>query len=477
MRPLWRSGGSGLFMSDAKISHVRLLWVAAALAVFAAARLAPPLDGLTPLGQSVLGALVAGTLLWVSEAIPLGLTALIVTALLGLCPGLRVADIASGFAGQVVLFLIGAVGLGAAVESSGLAARAARFLSRRARGSPARLYIQMVASLPILALLIPSAITRNAVLIPAYRDALDAMGLNQASRAGRAIMLALGVLNPLASSAFLTGGITSITAATLIGGFSWLGWFSLMAVPYYALLCGGAILLWLQVGRFESTDHSLASDAARHPYTAAEKRTLATLALAAGLWLTDSIHQLSPAIPALLGAVILLLPGVGVISWKTFESRLSWGLILTVGTSLSLATLMTTTGAAAWLGQLLLGHLSALAAVPLLLMATLIVAAVLVHLAITNLAACIALLLPINATVAAAAGLNPIVTGLALTIAVDAVILYPVQTASNLMAYEAGYFSRADVVKLGLGMLVLTLLIVVLVVPYWALLGLPLKAQ
>lgn len=464
-------------MSDAKISHVRLLWVAAALAVFAAARLAPPLDGLTPLGQSVLGALVAGTILWVSEAIPLGLTALIVTALLGLCPGLRVPDIASGFAGQVVLFLIGAVGLGAAVESSGLAARAARFLSRRARGSPVRLYIQMVASLPILALLIPSAITRNAVLIPAYRDALGAMGLNQASRAGRAIMLALGVLNPLASSAFLTGGITSITAATLIGGFSWLGWFSLMAVPYYALLCGGAILLWFLVGRFESTDHSLVPDAARHPYTAAEKRTLAVLALTAGLWLTDSIHQLSPAIPALLGAAILLLPGVGVISWKTFESRLSWGLILTVGTSLSLATLMTTTGAAAWLGQLLLGHLSALAAFPLLLMTTLIVAAVLVHLAITNLAACIALLLPINATVAAAAGLDPIVTGLALTIAVDAVILYPVQTASNLIAYEAGYFSRADVVKLGLGMLVLTLLVVMLVVPYWALLGLPLMAQ
>ncbi len=464
-------------MSDAKISHVRLLWVAAALAVFAAARLAPPLDGLTPLGQSVLGALVAGTILWVSEAIPLGLTALIVTALLGLCPGLRVPDIASGFAGQVVLFLIGAVGLGAAVESSGLAARAARFLSRRARGSPVRLYIQMVASLPILALLIPSAITRNAVLIPAYRDALGAMGLNQASRAGRAIMLALGVLNPLASSAFLTGGITSITAATLIGGFSWLGWFSLMAVPYYALLCGGAILLWFLVGRFESADHSLVPDAARHPYTAAEIRTLATLAPTAGLWLTDSIHQLSPAIPALLGAAILLLPGVGVISWKTFESRLSWGLILTVGTSLSLATLMTTTGAAAWLGQFLLGHLSGLAAVPLLLMVTLIVAAVLVHLAITNLAACIALLLPINATVAAAAGLNPIVTGLALTIAVDAVILYPVQTASNLMAYEAGYFSRADVVKLGLGMLVLTLLVVMLVVPYWALLGLPLMAQ
>ncbi|HZT50017.1 MAG TPA: anion permease [Hyphomicrobiaceae bacterium] len=179
----------------------------------------------------------------------------------------------------------------------------------------------------------------------------------------------------------------------------------------------------------------------------------------------------------MLGAAILLLPGIGVISWKTFESRLSWGLILTVGTSLSLATLMTTSGAAAWLGQLLLEHLSGLAAAPKLLIAALIVAAALAHLAVTNLAACIALLLPINATVAAAAGLNATVTGLALTIAVDAVILYPVQTAANLMAYEAGYFGRADVLRMGLGMLGLTLVVVALVIPYWTLLGLPLRAR
>ncbi len=464
-------------MSSANSSHTKLLWVVFALLVFAVARLAPPLTGLTPLGQSVLGAALAGSVLWVTEAIPLGQTALVVTALLGLCPGLSVPDVASGFAGEVVFFLIGAVGLGAAVESSGLAARAARFLSRTARGNPTRLYLQMIAGFPVLALLIPSAITRNAVLIPAYRDALGRMGLDQSSRAGRAIMLALGILNPLASSAFLTGGITSITAATLIGGFSWLGWFSVMAVPYYMLLCAGAALLWVMVGRFENTSPAQEPDREREPYTATEKRTLGVLAVTAGLWLTDTLHHLSPAIPALLGAAILLMPGVGVISWKVFETRLSWGLILTVGTSLSLATLMTTTGAAAWLGHLLLGSLSGLTTMPLLLIAALIVAAVLVHLAVTNLAACIALLLPINATVAAAAGLNPIVTGLALTITVDAIILYPVQTAANLMAYEAGYFRRADITKMGLGMLALTLIVVMLVIPYWALLGLPLKAQ
>jgi hypothetical protein len=42
------------------------------------------------------------------------------------------------------------------------------------------------------------------------------------------------------------------------------------------------------------------------------------------------------------------------------------------------------------------------------------------------------------------------------------------------MAYETGYFGRADVLKLGLGMLAATIMVAVLVLPYWALLGVPL---
>jgi len=196
--------------------------------------------------------------------------------------------------------------------------------------------------------------------------------------------------------------------------------------------------------------------------------------LTAALWLTDSYHHLSPAIPALLGGAFLLLPGVGVVSWKVFEARLSWGLILTVGASLSLAGLMTKTGAAAWLADCLLSPLSELADAPRLLVIALIITVVVVHLAITNLAACVALLLPICSTIAANAGLNPVVVGLVLTIAVDAVIFYPVQTAPNLMAYESGYFERGDVMKLGIGMLALTGVVIMLMLPYWAMLGQPL---
>jgi anion transporter len=450
----------------------------AVAAIFLLARLAPSLEGLSAQGQGVLGAMVAGAVLWITEATPIGLTAIIVVVLLALCPGIGLSAAGSGLASEVVFFLIGSVAIGAAVEASGLAERAARCLGRMAQGSPARLYVQMIASLPAFAVLVPSAITRNAILIPAYRDALERMGVRQIDRSGRMLMLALGVLNPLASSALLTGGLASMTASSLLGGFSWFNWFALMAVPYYALLFGGALLLRAIVGPFERGGETAAeSTPKRHPLSAAEIKTLAVLAATLALWLTDWLHRLSPAVPALIGGGTLLLPGVGVLSWKTFEAKLSWGIILSVGASLSLAAAMTRSGAAAWLSQHVVDQLAGLASRPAILVVALIAAVALVHLAITNLAACIALLIPVAATIAERAGLNPVVCGLIVTIVVDAVILYPVQTATNLLAYETGYYSADDVRRLGLGMLLLTMVVVSLTILYWGWLGLPLTQR
>jgi citrate:succinate antiporter len=401
-------------------------------------------------------------------------TALLVVVLLAVCPGMTLPSALRGFTSEVTFFLIGVAAIGAAVETSGLATRAARFLARRAGGSPARLYGQMILSLPALAFLVPSAITRNAILIPAYREALDRMGVDKGGRVGRALMLALGMLNPLASSALLTGGIASIAAATLLGGFSWLGWFALMAVPYYALIFLGGLYLRLMVGTFEKGVGARPAAEPAAPLSRSELRTLGVLAVTALLWFSDALHHLSPAIPALLAAIVLLCPGLGVLPWKAFESKLSWGLILTVGASLSLARAMAESGAAAWLGALAVGELAGLVAAPLAIVVALVIAVALIHLAITNLAACMAILIPIAVTIAEAAHLNPLVCGLIVTLAVDAVILYPVQTAANLLAYEAGYFDTADVRRLGIGMLALTIVVALLVLPYWSLLSVPL---
>jgi di/tricarboxylate transporter len=59
----------------------RQCWIVAALAAYALARLSPPLENLSPQGQAVLGAMAAGATLWVSEATPIGVTAIVGTVL------------------------------------------------------------------------------------------------------------------------------------------------------------------------------------------------------------------------------------------------------------------------------------------------------------------------------------------------------------------------------------------------------------
>lgn len=449
-------------------------WWGAAFVAAAAARVLPAPEGLTPQGQAVLGVVVAGMLLWMTEALPLGVTAVLVLGLLGAVPGLAPADAFVGFASPVVFFLVGAIALALAVERTGLAGRATRRLLAGARGEPTRLYVHMVSGFAPLALLLPSSITRNAILVPAYRDALAAMGAGP--RAGRAVMLALALLNTLASSALLTGGVSSLTTATLLGGFTWTSWFVLMAVPYYSLIALGGLALYRLVGPFEPpTRRPPADDTPPPPFTPAERRTLVILGLTSLLWLTDAIHGLSPAVPALIGASLVLAPGIGVLEWKAFESRLSWGLLLTVGASLSLARALETTGAARWLAALATEALGGANLPPLLFLVVLVTVVAMIHLGITNLPACLALLVPVGATVGAGAGVNPVVCGLVVSLTVDAVILYPVQTAASLVAYESGMFQAGDVRRFGVILWLVTIAVVVgIAVPWWSLVGLPL---
>jgi sodium-dependent dicarboxylate transporter 2/3/5 len=124
------------------------LLFAASLLAYAIARLLPPVAGLSEPGQAALGVTLAGTILWISEAVPLGVTALLVIVLLAINPGMHLPDALVGFTSEVTFFLVGVAAIGTAVEASGLAQRAARFLAKSARGNPTRLYAQMIVSLP-----------------------------------------------------------------------------------------------------------------------------------------------------------------------------------------------------------------------------------------------------------------------------------------------------------------------------------------
>jgi anion transporter len=449
--------------------------IAAAFLLFFLFILLPPFAGLSSQGQRVIAVVLLAIVLWATEALHVGVTSILILILLGVTKSVpSIGDLFHGFLSPILYFLVGVMAMGGAIVKSGLAQRAAKIFLRGARGSGKRLFVHCLCSLPPMALILPSAITRNAILLPAYQKMFDGLKLNREDGLVKSIVLTLGLLNPFASSAFMTGGLAPMTTSTLLGGFSWWRWFFLMSVPYYALLIvGGVWTYWVNPSPHRSFDHGELEKLP--PLTREEIRVIIILVTTSVLWFTDFWHGWHPAIPALIAAVLLTSPRIGILSWKELEQTIPWSIFFVLGASLSLAQALIFTGAAAWFAKTLAHSIIQFQGFAQAVILMVIVMVTIVHLGIANMSACIALLIPITTSLAHSVAMSPIVFGLIVGIVVDAVILYPVQTATNLLAYETGLIGGKDVLKIGLGLFVLTALVILYVaLPWWSLLGVPL---
>ncbi|GIT44136.1 MAG: hypothetical protein Ct9H300mP11_20720 [Chloroflexota bacterium] len=66
------------------------------------------------------------------------------------------------------------------------------------------------------------------------------------------------------------------------------------------------------------------------------------------LWFTDFAHGLSPAVPAIIAMTVILLPGVGLVNWRDFETNMGWTNFFVIASSMSLANALIISGAAEW---------------------------------------------------------------------------------------------------------------------------------
>jgi solute carrier family 13 (sodium-dependent dicarboxylate transporter), member 2/3/5 len=436
--------------------------------------LLPRPEDLSPEGQRVLAVAALAVALWGTETLPAGVTGVVVVIALVVfraVPGMREALI--GFADPIAYFLIGVLTIGLAVSHSGLAERVARAFLRGCRGRPHALYVQLLAAFPLLTLLLPSATTRTGILVHVYDQALALSGVPPGAPIARAVMMALNSINRLASTILLTGGITPIVAAGLIGGISWTRWFALMSVPYGVLLLAGALLIYLAYRRGFDEALPVTPVASWEPLSAPEWRTAIITAGAAALWLTDA---LPPALPAMVAWACLLAPGVGVLSWNDFERGVGWANFFVLASSLSLAHALVQSGASGWLAGLIVQATPSAGQRPLLVVAILLAGAALVRLVIPNITGFLATTIPVAMSIGTVTGLNPLVCGLVVTIAGDAVLYYPAQSASSLVVYQRGHLSAPEIFRFGVWMTVLAALVVLAVaLPYWRAIGEPLR--
>ena len=459
----------------------RTLVVLALGLILAGVVLLAPLHGASPWAHRVMAIITLALVLWIGEGLNIAVTSLLVVGLLAMFgPGGSSKATQSalyGFQLGAPYFLLGTLVIAAATVKSGLAARLARLLVAGTGGSTRRLYAQLVLFIPPFAIAVPSATTRNAILVPAYEHVMRRYGIQRGDTLARLVGLGLGLLQVIGSTAVLTGGVAPITTAFLLGGMSWGQWFVYMAVPNYAIILGAGTLFYLWQRPAPRVRAAPEFEAAREgPWTPAEIRAALIIGTMTLLWLGDFLTGWDPVIPALIGAVALLAPGIGVLDWHEFELSSPWGIFFVTASSLSIAHALETSGAAGWLATQLVGHVPLQDLSLWLLLLVMIAVVLVVNVVLPNRSGALGILIPLLTSVALRVHLNPLPVGLLVGIMVQTTTFYPVQNAAALIVYRTRLFAPFDFLRGGLIVFAVSVAAVFLVaLPWWSLIGIPIR--
>jgi anion transporter len=341
--------------------------------------------------------------------------------------GVVSADALFGTLGDATIWLlICAFVLAAAVASSGLAGRAAAFLVGGAR-TVRQLVHLTTAALVVSAFAVPATSGRAALALPVFLAL--ARALSDRPRLVAALALLFPTVILLSAVATLIGaGAHLITVSVLwettgerIGFHEWL----LLGLPLAVVsshLAAEAVLLTMtrradrrgpvRVLPEEIQEHCDRPVTGR--LTPGEARCAALLATVVTLWCSEPLHGVSPAVVALIGAVVATAPALGTIRLKEALATVPWSLLLFMAATMAMGLALSDSGAAGWLISGLPGGDTVPAWAFLTVVVVVSTAA---HLVLQSRSARSSVLVPLVVASAAATGVDPVAAAMASTAA------------------------------------------------------------
>ncbi|TMA12170.1 MAG: hypothetical protein E6J89_05565 [Deltaproteobacteria bacterium] len=326
------------------------------LAVWAYLWFWTPNIGLDPAATKQLGLLCLTLIYWVFWVFPdYGVALLFALGLI--LTGLAKADVVlGGFASTTWFMTLGVLGLGAAITGSGLFYRLSLQL---VRFFPLNYYWQIIAlglmGIVVMAL-IPQQSARTAIISQMLVNLSESLGYKNPSRASTGLFVAsflgLGQLGFL----FLTGSTTSLIAWGLLppdvrAQFTWGYWF-LAALPPTLVVVAIILLSTMFLYRPESqaqVSYKMVQNQLEvlGPLSQKEWITLGVLFFTVGGWLTISYHGIDGAWISLISLCVLV--NTGVLGWGMLKKGIDWELLIYMGATLSIPTLLTQAKIDEWL--------------------------------------------------------------------------------------------------------------------------------
>lgn len=467
--------------------HVRLAGLVAGLAVFAVTLAASPPDGMSPAAWRVAGVAAIMAIWWVSEALPIPVTALAPVIFFPLLGVSSITEAAAPYANPLIFLFLGGFMIALALERWNLHRRIALNILSRSGARPAALVAGFLVATACLSMWLSNTATAVMMLpiglsvigllhqetvatLPPEEDRNFAICLLLSIAYGASIG-GLGTLIGTPPNALLAAYVAK-TYGIEIGFGEWM----LVGLPLVVVLLP---LAWLILTRFAfpvrhaeitGAEAVIANElAACGPMTSQEKSVAAVFGATAALWiLRPVIDKLVPELSlsdptiALLGAFSLfvipanLSKGEFLLDWN-WAKRLPWGVIILFGGGLSLASAIGESGLANWISQTMTGT----DGLPRIVIVVLITSIVVFLTEITSNTATASVFLPIVAAFAASIAVDPFLLLVPVALAASCAFMMPVATPPNAIVFASGRISVPQMVRAGLALNVAAILLIV----------------
>lgn len=430
-------------------------------------------DGLDAAGHRMLGIFLAAIVLWITEAVPLYATAVLIifgeilfiseASVMPLPDGFEappIDDFYSALANPVLMLFLGGFFLAEGAAKYRLDRNLARVLLRPFGTSPSGIMLGLMLITAALSMFMSNtatAATMTAVVL----------SVTATLPPGDRLRTSLALSIPIAAN---VGGIatpvgTPPNAIALAGlnergiSISFLEWM-LATLPFVILILVAA---WWLLGRLHRSETKELKLQMEGEFDMSRPAILfyGVFALTIALWLTEPLHGVPATVVGFLPVVVLLSTQVfGV----TELQNVRWDVLWLVGGGIALATGMAAAGVDEWLVALVAWENLPVA----LLLVVLAVISLALSTTISN-SATANLLVPIGLTLAMsdAVAVDPLLAGIIIAVGCSLAMALPISTPPNAIAYATGAVRTKDLAVVGLLVGAIGLVLFLAVAPLW----------
>lgn len=419
---------------------------------------------------------------WVTECIPIPVTALLIILLQGLFGVMPFSEALSYIAHPVNALLLAGFVIAASLKKYGLDRRVGLKIISFMGNKTTKIVLGVMVATAFLSMWISNT-AATAIMLPigvgVMKKALDDPKGSNTSKLmviGTAFAANIGgIATPLGTPPvpITIGFLDEMTGISI----SFLGWV-MRALPIVIILIpvSWKLLTWFYTPEVDKAEEGVENVKKElnevGKLTKKQKHVIVLFAIAVVLWFLDSIGFFLPLpedwlyIASLLIAIMYVFPGIGVLKWKEASKEINWGILILIGGGLALGSGLQASG----LIGIIAGYLEVLLTNSGLLMVIAVMALVTAF-SITffsSLTATSSTFVPIAIALSSKINVSPFVLGFVAGVASCFAFLLPVNTPPNALAYDTGYFKTVEMTKPGIILTLICVLVLIAVASiYW----------